>query len=193
MTLANKITWGRLVISPFFILFLFIGGTKGKILSLLIFLIASLGDFLDGYFARKRNEVTSSGKIMDPIVDKILVYGAFVSFIQLHLIPFWMVIILVARDFLVMGLRVEAAAKKTIISASKLAKAKTVSQYVVIFFVFLVIISEGWGITLWSPEAVTFILMGVAVILSVVSAIQYGVRSQHLTVSICTKKGSRNL
>jgi len=181
MTLANKITWGRLVISPFFILFLFIGGMEGKILSLLIFLIASLGDFLDGYFARKRNEVTSSGKIMDPVVDKILVYGAFVSFIQLHLIPFWMVIILVARDFLVMGLRVEAAAKKTIISASKLAKAKTVSQYIVIFFVFFVIINEGLGITLWSSETVTFILMGVAVILSIISAIQYGLRSQHLT------------
>jgi len=180
MTLANKITWGRLVISPFFVLFLFIGGPEGKILSLLIFLIASSGDFLDGYFARKRNEVTSIGKIMDPVVDKILVYGAFISFIQLHLIPFWMVMILVARDFLVMGLRVEAAAKETIISASKLAKAKTISQYIAIFFVFLVIISEGWGITLWSSGAITFILMGVAVILSLISAIQYGVRSQHL-------------
>jgi len=181
MTLANKITWGRLIISPFFILFLFIGGLKGEIFSLLIFSFVSFGDFLDGYFARRRKEVTSTGKIMDPIVDKILVYSAFISFTQLHLVPFWMVIILIARDFLVMGLRVEAATKKKIISASKLAKTKTVSEYVVIFFIFLALISEGRGVPFENAEIITLLLMGIAVILSIISAVQYAVRFQHLT------------
>jgi len=169
MTLANKLTLLRLSLCPFFILFLFLPGWTPKIVALLIFMSACLSDLLDGYVARKKGEVTSTGKIIDPVVDKILVYGAFICFIQLQLIPFWMVIILVARDFLIMALRVEAARRNLIISASKLAKLKTAFEYGVIFFVFLVLLEAK----LWEAETMTIILMGITTLLSVVSGLQY--------------------
>ena len=85
MNTANKITFFRIALIPFFIIFLFIFGKVGIILSLLIFAVASFSDWLDGYIARKKNEVTVTGKIIDPVADKVLVYSAFICFIYLHI------------------------------------------------------------------------------------------------------------
>ena len=146
MTLANKITLARIICLPLVVLFLFRWGAAGKIMAFLIFLLASLSDLLDGWFARRTNTVTSMGKIMDPVADKVLIFGIFISFIQLHLIPFWMVIIIMARDFLVMA------------------------------FILLSLMGKELGARFWRTEAVSFGLMAVAVILALVSGLQYYLR-----------------
>ena len=93
----------------------------------MIFVIASLTDFFDGYIARKYNLITDFGKIMDPLADKILVISALVIFVQLEYIPGWMSIIVLAREFLISGIRILAAAKGEIIAAGNLGKYKTTS------------------------------------------------------------------
>jgi CDP-diacylglycerol--glycerol-3-phosphate 3-phosphatidyltransferase len=152
-----------------------------KVIALLLFAVASFSDLLDGYLARKRNEITPMGKIIDPVADKVLVYSAFICFIQLHLVPFWMIIIIMARDFLIMALRVEAARRNVIISASNLAKAKTVFEYIVIFFVLLVLVGEGFAIKMWASRVMIFILMGITTLLAIISGIQYWINNkEHL-------------
>lgn len=178
MTLANKLTMGRVVSVPFFIFFLFTLGRAGKIIAFLIFIFASFSDLLDGWLARKRNEVTLLGKIVDPVADKILVYSAFISFIQLHLIPFWMVIIIMGRDLLVMALRIELAAKNFILSANKLAKLKTFFESIVIFFIFFTLVWEGFKNKMWGVDMMAYFLMGVATLLAIVSGVQYWIKSK---------------
>ncbi|MEA3485165.1 MAG: CDP-diacylglycerol--glycerol-3-phosphate 3-phosphatidyltransferase [Candidatus Aerophobetes bacterium] len=178
MTLANKLTLSRILMCPFFILFLFSESKMAKIIAFFLFVVASFSDLLDGYLARRRNEITPMGKIIDPVADKVLVYSGFICFIQLHLIPFWMVIIIMARDFFIMGLRVEAARSNVIISASNLAKAKTAFEYIVIFFVLLVLICKDFTIKIWASERIIFILMGAATLLAVISGIQYWINNR---------------
>jgi len=144
-----------------------------KAVALFLFFVASFSDLLDGYLARRKNEITSIGKIIDPVADKILVYSAFISFIQLHLIPFWMVIIIMGRDFLVMALRVELARKGIIVSANNLAKVKTASEYIVIFFVLLILICKSLAITVRASEEIIFVLTGIAALLAIISGIRY--------------------
>ena len=93
MTIPNKLTIARIVLTFVFMLFLFIPGLTAKILALLIFFLACLSDYLDGLLARKHNTITNFGIIMDPIADKILVLGAFLVFVEIKIIPAWMVII----------------------------------------------------------------------------------------------------
>jgi len=179
MNAANKITVSRIALIPFFILFLFIWGRKGVIISFLIFMVASFSDWLDGYIARKSNEITTTGKIMDPVADKILVYAAFICFIYLHVIPFWMVIIIMGRDFMVMALRVELAAKGCILAASFLAKVKTLLEYVALFFAFIYLL------TLPSlPRALfgtaVYSVMGLATIFAVISGVYYFLRGMKI-------------
>jgi len=178
MTLANKLTLGRIGCVPFFIVFLFTFGRAGKTIAFLIFIFASFSDLLDGWLARRRNEVTSLGKIVDPVADKILVYSAFISFIQLHLVPFWMVIIIMGRDLLVMALRIELAAKNFILSANKLAKLKTFFESIVIFFIFFTLVWEGFKNKIWGADIMTCLLMGIATLLALVSGIQYWIESK---------------
>jgi len=178
MTIANRLTIGRIVCVPFFIFFLFTFGRAGKIIAFLIFIFASFSDLLDGWLARKRNEVTSLGKIVDPVADKILVYSAFISFIQLHLIPFWMVIIIMGRDLLIMALRIELATKNFILSANKLAKLKTFFESIVIFFIFFTLIWESFKNKIWGADMMTYLLMGIATLLALVSGVQYWIKSK---------------
>lgn len=172
MNTANKITISRLFLIPFFIIFLFVLDWKGKVISLIIFLLASFSDWLDGYIAREKKQITTTGKIMDPVADKVLVYSAFICFIYFKIVPFWMVIILLARDFLVMALRVELAARGNVLAAIYTAKVKTVLEYgvVLLAFIFLLlppgILREGIRWFLWS-------LMGAAIILAVISGFHY--------------------
>lgn len=173
MTLANKLTLMRILSVPFFVFFLFFLGETGKIVALLVFILASFSDLLDGWLARKKNEVTSLGKIVDPVADKILVYAAFISFIQLRLIPFWMVIIIMSRDLLIMALRVELAGKDFILAANKLAKLKTFFENVAIFFIFFTLIWKGLENIIWGAGMMTYLLMGAATLLALVSGVQY--------------------
>ena len=178
MTLANKLTIWRIVLVPFFVLFLFILEEKGKVISLFIFIFASVSDLLDGWVARKRNEVTSFGKIVDPVADKVLIYSAFISFIQLHLIPFWMVIIIMGRDLLIMALRTELASKNFILSANGLAKFKTFLENVAIFFIFFTLLWGGFRDQIEGTDRVIYLLMGGATLLALISGIKYWIESR---------------
>ena len=104
----NTLTMARIFFIPLFLIFLFTNFRYGKIISLFIFIVASLTDWYDGKIARKHGEVTEFGEIMDPIADKLLILSAFISFVQLDLVPTWMIIIMIAREFIITSVRMVA-------------------------------------------------------------------------------------
>ena len=117
MNLANKLTMLRVILVPIFLIFLIGKGIPYvSIIATLIFIIASLTDQLDGYIARSRNQITNFGKFMDPLADKLLVTAALISLVELHLIPSWAAVIIIAREFAVSGLRTVAASEGTVIA-----------------------------------------------------------------------------
>ena len=125
MNLPNQLTMGRIIAVPFFIV-LYMKGLFWP--ALVIFILASLTDMLDGQIARKYNLVTNFGKIMDPLADKILVYSAFCLMVGDGLIPAWVLIIILAREFLIAGMRTVAASEGMVIAADMSGKSKTVLQ-----------------------------------------------------------------
>jgi CDP-diacylglycerol--glycerol-3-phosphate 3-phosphatidyltransferase len=146
MNLPNKLTFTRIAIVPFFILSVELGGFWWSVCGLLFFIAASLTDFFDGRIARKNNMVTSLGIFLDPLADKLLVSSAFIMFVQvdaLH-IPAWMVIAIIAREFLITGFRTLAVSKNVIIPADKSGKFKTTSQIVVIITILVITIIREW-------------------------------------------------
>ena len=140
MNLPNKLTILRIILTFVFMLFVFSQGLSSKILALLVFSAAALTDLFDGMIAKSRNQITDFGKIMDPIADKILVLAAFLSFIQLQLIPAWAVIVIIARESIITSLRLFALSTGTVIAASKGGKYKTVSQMAAIFIILISLI-----------------------------------------------------
>lgn len=143
MNLPNRLTIARFVLAVPFVFLLQESthetmGTTFRLISLVIFVIASLTDFFDGYIARKYNLITDFGKIMDPLADKILVISALVVFVQLNYMPAWMSIIVLAREFLISGIRILAAAKGEVIAAGNLGKYKTTSQMIVVIIALLI-------------------------------------------------------
>lgn len=133
MNLANKLTMLRIFLVPVFLIFIVINEIPyGTIVATLIFIIASLTDQLDGYIARSRNQITTFGKFMDPLADKLLVTAALISLVELGLIPSYAAIIIIAREFAVSGLRTIAASEGKIIAASWWGKIKTVTQIIAI-------------------------------------------------------------
>ncbi|MCD6407328.1 CDP-diacylglycerol--glycerol-3-phosphate 3-phosphatidyltransferase [Candidatus Aerophobetes bacterium] len=172
MNLANKITFFRIILIPFFILFLFFWGKVGVALSFLIFLIASFSDWMDGYIARRKSQITSLGKIMDPVADKILVYSAFICFIHFKIIPFWMIIILMARDFLVMALRAEAAYRGVLIVPTFAGKFKTFLEYGGIVSSFFYLLFSSIFLKSFF-RFTTYFFMSLAVSFALISGFQY--------------------
>ena len=128
MNLANKITILRIFMIPIFVVVLMQNTETMFAIAGVIFIVASLTDFLDGYIARSRNMITKFGKFMDPLADKLLVMSAFVSFVELQLVPAWIVIIILAREFIISIFRAIAASEGIVLAAGKLGKYKTVSQ-----------------------------------------------------------------
>lgn len=139
MNLPNKLTIARIVLSPFFMIFFLIDNLYTRYLALLIFSAASLTDLYDGYLARKTGVITSFGKFMDPLADKILTSTALISFASLGVIQTWMVLTIIGRDFIITGLRSAAAYRGLIIMPTRVAKWKTASQMVVIVLILLYI------------------------------------------------------
>ncbi|MBB6622946.1 CDP-diacylglycerol--glycerol-3-phosphate 3-phosphatidyltransferase [Clostridium gasigenes] len=133
MNLANKLTMLRIFLVPLFLIFIAAQGIPfGTFIATIIFIIASLTDQLDGYIARSRNQVTTFGKFMDPLADKLLVTAALISLVGMQVIPSWAAVIIIAREFAVSGLRTLAASEGKIISASYWGKVKTVIQIIAI-------------------------------------------------------------
>lgn len=147
MNLPNKLTLLRVILIPFFIFFL-LNNSFGKLgfwIALVIFCVASFTDFLDGQIARKYNLVTNFGKFMDPLADKLLVCSALICFIELGVLPAWMVIIIIAREFIISGFRLIASDNGVVIAASWWGKTKTVSQMIMIIYymAFMGLAGEG--------------------------------------------------
>lgn len=132
MNLANKLTLSRIVMIPIFVYFLLQGDDVNMGIAGGIFILASITDFLDGYIARSRNLVTKFGKFMDPLADKLLVMSAFICLVELQIVPSWIVIVILAREFIVSIFRAIAAADGIVIAASKLGKYKTTTQMITI-------------------------------------------------------------
>ena len=165
MNLPNKLTIFRVILIPFFVVLLLFDLTAyDKWIALAIFIVASLTDFLDGHIARKYNLVTNFGKFMDPLADKLLVCSAMICLVELSRIPAWVVIIIIAREFIISGFRLVASDNGVVIAASYWGKFKTVFQIVMI----CLMIAD-----LPSLALVTQIVMWVAVVLTVGSLVDY--------------------
>ena len=137
MNIANSLTLFRIALTPIFIIFLFYEHPNAKLWALMVFLVASITDALDGYFARKHDQVTEQGRFLDPLADKILILSALISFAVLEIIPFWMVGLIIFRDLFITGLRVVMNNKGFQMVTSNIAKAKTSFQVVIIVTILL--------------------------------------------------------
>ena len=131
MNLPNKLTIARVIMIPFFLVFLMTDFFEAaRYVALAIFIIASLTDMLDGKIARKYNLVTNFGKFMDPLADKLLVCSAMIAFTGMGIMPAWIVIIIIAREFIISGVRLIAAEKNVVIAAGMSGKIKTTVQMI---------------------------------------------------------------
>lgn len=160
MNLPNKLTIFRVILIPFFVLFLLVDITAyDKWIALAIFIIASFTDFLDGHIARKYQLVTNFGKFMDPLADKLLVCSALICLIELDRIPSWIVIVIIAREFIISGFRLVASDNGVVIAASYWGKFKTTFQIVMICLMIadlppLAVITQ---VVMWAALALTVI------------------------------------
>lgn len=145
MNISNVLTASRIFLTPFFILFLKIGANKKtfNFFALLIFVLASITDFLDGYLARKNKKITNIGKFLDPLADKILTTAAFLCFLELKLVNVWVVFVVFTREFLVIFLRLIASKKEIVIAANFWGKLKTVLQIVAIILTLIFLIKKN--------------------------------------------------
>ena len=167
MNLPNKLTVLRVIMIPFFVVFMLtdLGGKYGNYIALAIFAVASLTDLLDGKIARKRGLVTNFGKFMDPLADKLLVCSALICLVEMDRLAAWMVIGIIAREFIISGFRLIASDNGVVIAASYWGKFKTTFQMIMII---LLILDLGGSFTV-IETAVTWI----ALILTVVSLLDY--------------------
>ncbi len=181
MTLPNKLTLSRIILTFVFIFFISKDGLAPTVVAFLVFCLASLTDYYDGYLAKRYNLVTDFGKLMDPIADKFLLLAAFLAFVRMQIVEDWMVVVILGREILITSLRVFALTKGKVIAAEKGGKHKTVSQMVAIFSIFLFLIFKEiltahgqWseGIEIWWRSGIE-ILMLVTVALTVISGISY--------------------
>jgi CDP-diacylglycerol--glycerol-3-phosphate 3-phosphatidyltransferase len=169
-------------------LFLFSHGLVFKILALAVFALAAISDYLDGLLARRLNAISNFGIIMDPIADKILVLAAFISFIEMKVIPAWMVIVVIMRELLITSLRIFSLGRGLVLKAERCGKHKTMSQMVTIFIILLFLIFKElafrfgfWTDTVQAWSAfIILTLMSITVVLTATSGISYLWQNRHL-------------
>ncbi|MGI6703246.1 MAG: CDP-diacylglycerol--glycerol-3-phosphate 3-phosphatidyltransferase [Clostridia bacterium] len=178
MNLANRLTLLRIILVPVFMVFLLNKITYGEYLAAGVFVIAALTDSLDGYIARKHNQVTKLGKLMDPLADKLLITAALISLVQMDKLSAWIVMVIVAREFVVTGLRSIAASEGQVIAASIWGKLKTISQVVAV----VAIILNNYPFKLIN---VPFdeIAIWTAVVLTLVSMVDYLYKSRKIFIN----------
>lgn len=192
MNTPNKLTVARMILVPFFVLFILTGwgGDANRYICLAIFVGASVTDWFDGYLARKNNLVTNFGKFMDPLADKLLVSAALVCLTSLGFIPAWMTIVIISREFIISGFRLIAAERGIVIAAGKLGKWKTAFTMVTLAMMLVLVNPLGFGAqetatSVWTMHGiygalwmVTEVLLWISVILTVVSLIDYLVKNK---------------
>lgn len=187
MNIPNKITLSRICLIPIFIIILSIPFDWGEwsigtttlpithFVAALIFLIASLTDWLDGYYARKYNLITNLGKFLDPLADKLLVSAAFILLVELELVAAWIVILIISREFAVTGLRLVAAGEGIVLAASNMGKVKTVSQIGAIALLLL----HNYPFS-YVGFPLHMIVLYIALILTTWSGVEYFIKNWHV-------------
>ena len=176
MNLPNKLTLFRVILIPFFVFFLlapYFPG-YGNYIAIAIFIVASLTDMLDGKIARKYNLVTNFGKFMDPLADKLLVCSALICLIELQMLPSWIVIIIIAREFIISGFRLIASDNGVVIAASYWGKFKTTFQMLMVIVLMLDISLNQYA---WI-HILGIVLTYIALALTVISLIDYIVKNR---------------
>jgi CDP-diacylglycerol--glycerol-3-phosphate 3-phosphatidyltransferase len=147
MNLPNKLTISRFALTGAFLAVFFARGPLANTMALILFSAAGLTDYFDGKIARRDNLITNFGILMDPLADKILTCSAFIAFVERDLMPAWMVVIIVARELAITGLRLLAASKHVVLAAEGYGKHKTISQIVTIVSVLTLVSFPEWGQT----------------------------------------------
>lgn len=175
MNLPNRLTLFRVILIPFFVFFLlapyFTG--YGNYIAVAVFIVASITDFLDGHIARKCNLVTNFGKFMDPLADKLLVCSALICLIELDRLPAWIVIIIIAREFIISGFRLIASDNGVVIAASYWGKFKTTFQ---MLMVIVLILDIPHPVFYWLGVILTYVSLA----LTVISLIDYIVKNKNV-------------
>ena len=189
MSIPNSLTVFRILLTPVFVVLLFSDSPFLKQLALITYVVAALTDWYDGWVARKYGYVTRWGKFLDPLADKILSAAALISFSYLELVDGWMVWIIVLRDFLITGLRSYAEWKDRPIVTSKTAQAKTFGEFVVIYYVLILYVTDSippfrqqfgaWIDTLLHPQ-VLFGMMLVVTLSTIGTGIMYLIDNRKL-------------
>ena len=185
MNLANKLTLLRIFLVPVFLIFFLVEGIDyGTIVATIVFIVASITDQLDGHIARSRNQITTFGKFMDPLADKLLVTAVFVCLVQIGMIPAWAVIIILSREFAVSGLRSIAASNGLVIAASWWGKIKTVTQMLAILLFLLTVNIMTIGNTnllvnfLPGFLVASNIVFYICVVITIISGIDYFIKNR---------------
>ena len=150
MNLPNALTIFRVILTPIFIYLLFNSSMYSNLSALIIFILASVTDAFDGYYARKYNIETEFGNFLDPLADKILVSSAFISFYLLDLIKLWMVVVILSRDFFITCLRIVMKKNGQSLKTSRIAKSKTAVQLILIIFILIFLALEKMEASMFS-------------------------------------------
>ncbi len=188
MNLPNKLTISRIILTFVFMYFLFARWAGARYFAFLVFITACLTDYYDGKIARREKQITDFGRLMDPIADKILVLAAFLAFVELKLIPAWTVVIIIAREVTVTGLRIFALGRGKVMEAEESGKHKTVSQMTTIFIIliFLMLKEAAKFLSFWNGTTerlfldIIFGLMLITVVLTLTSGISFFWRNRKM-------------
>jgi len=186
MNIANKLTIARIAMIPVYVVFLMLEITRYHFLiATVVFILASITDYLDGKLARKHQLVSDFGKFADPVADKLLVLSAMICFVELQMMPAWICIIIMGREIAISGYRLVCAGKGTVIAASYLGKFKTVSQMA---FIILSSVNFSYYLRETSPgfcnviEIIRVIIMYLALVMTVISMIDYFYKNRQIFV-----------
>ncbi len=199
MNLPNRITLARLGLAFLFMVFLFSRGLFAKAMALGIFTVAAFSDYLDGFIAKKYGITSDFGKIMDPVADKVLTLAAFLAFVEMKLIPAWMVVIIIARELLITSIRLVALKSREVLPAGRGGKHKTVSQMLSIFAILVFIVIKEAGVQrfgFWNDSfeywylQVIFVMMLITVALTMISGASYLHRNKKYLGFSKNEKGS---
>ncbi len=181
MNLPNKLTILRMIMVPVFFVFLVnIQGTAAAVAALVLFAAASLTDALDGHIARSRNLITTFGKFMDPIADKLLVSSALVGFTAMGILNPWATLIILSREFIVTAFRIVAMGEGVVIAASKWGKLKTITQMIAIILLLIGNILTCCGVESTVYFAVSQTAVWISVVITIISGFDYIYKNRQL-------------
>ena len=169
LNLANQITLSRILLVPIFMVFLLYDLPYGQYICAIIFVVAALTDGIDGYVARKYNQITNFGKFVDPLADKLLVSAALIGLVQIGRLDAWFAVIIISREFMVTSLRVVAISEGKVIAAGMSGKVKTVMQIVAIV---AMLIDKIYVLSI-GDVLISTVLMTLAVLMTVYSGVEY--------------------